>query len=124
MFTKARTVTALFFVTVAASLAVSLGLASPAGATMRICKATICVAGANSCWLTATDPDGQSVELIFDEGDVIISAHGQYLVCKGGQWVAAAPAPTAGVRAPSSGQATTRTPVFVVPTSGQILLGH
>ena len=100
MFTKARTVTALFFVTVAASLAVSLGLASPAGATMRICKDTICVAGINSCWLSATDPDGQSVDLIFDEGDVIISAHGQYLKCQGGKWVPVAPAPTFAVRAP------------------------
>ena len=99
MFTKARTVAALFFITVAASLAVLLGAASPAGATMRICTDPICVASLNSCWLHTTQG-----ELIFDEGDTIISAFGQKLVCKGGNWVPAAAVPTSTILAPSSGQ--------------------
>ena len=99
MFTKARTVIALFLVSVAACVAVSLGAASRAGATMRICVDPICLASANSCWLTTTQG-----ELIFDEGDVIISAFGQKLVCKGGKWVPAMAVPTTGVLAPGTGQ--------------------
>ena len=100
MFTKARTVTALFFISVAACLAVSLGTASPAGATMRVCSDPICVAPLNSCWLTVPGKG----ELIFDEGDTIISAFGQKLRCKGGEWVPAAAVPTSSVLAPGPGQ--------------------
>jgi len=101
MFTKARTITALFLVTVVASLAVSLGAASPAGAQMRICTSAICVASQNSCWLTLPNGGG---ELIFDDGDSFTSAAGQKWTCVHGTWVVTAAAPTTGILAPGFGQ--------------------
>ena len=101
MFTKARTATALFFITVVASLAVSLGAASPAGATLRICRSVVCIGSPNGCNIAL--PNGGGV-LMFDEGDTLISAFGQKLVCKGGKWVPAAAVPTSTILAPNSGQ--------------------
>ena len=121
MFRKARTVTALFFVTAVAALAVSLGAASSASAAVTVCaKGSVCVTSVNSC--TSPGPFGST--LIFDEGEELVTYLGKWK-CVKGQWVLQAAAPTTGVLAPSSGQATTPPPPTVRPPgSGQILPGH
>ena len=101
MFTKARTVTALFVVTVAASLAVALGAASSAGAQMTICTSTVCIGKPNGCNLTLLNGGGV---LMFDDGDSFTSAAGQRWTCTHGKWVVTAAPPTSGVLAPGPGQ--------------------
>jgi hypothetical protein len=101
MFTKARTVTALFLVTVAACVAVALGAASPAGATMKICTSVVCIGQPNGCNIDL--PNGGGV-LMFADGDSFISAAGQKWTCVHGKWVVTAPAPTTTILAPGSGQ--------------------
>jgi len=117
MFTKARTVTALFLVTVAAAAAVSLGAASSASAAVTFCaKGSVCVTSPNSC----TGPGPLGGTLIYDEGEELVTYIGKWK-CVKGQWVLQAAAPTTGVLAPSSGQATAPPPssTILAPSSGQ-----
>ena len=83
MFRKIRTVTVLCSITAAASLAVSLGTAAPAGATIRFCSATVCIGSGNGCSVRTST----GVVIEADDGDSFIDIHGRKWTCAHGKWV-------------------------------------
>ena len=94
MFTKIRTVTALCLVTVAAALAMSLGTAAPAGATIRFCSATVCIGSGNGCSVRTST----GVVIEADDGDSFIDIYGRKWTCVHGSWSVALTVATSGIR--------------------------
>ena len=100
MFTKIRIATVLCFMTVAASLAMSLGAAAPASATIRFCSATVCIGSGNGCSIRTST----GVVIEADDGDSFIDIHGRTWTCTHGSWVVAFTVVGSSLRAPVAGE--------------------
>ena len=98
--TRARSTTLRRTVVLAATAAIAaLAVsAAPAGATIKFCKATVCIGQPNGCNVRTSD----GVVIMAGDGDSFVDIYGRTWKCNRGTWVVTRVV-TSGIRGPLAG---------------------